>query len=451
VSLVDIFRHGSYKEHCFFQGACELSEAIKIGGHVSKNSALPKLAWIIAGMLLFSTLINYADRLTLAVLITDIRKHLSLDERDYSQIVSIFLFSYAIMYAASGYIVDRLGTRRGFAVFVFGWSVSQMLHGLAGGKWSLAGCRFLLGATEPGNFPAAVKAIQEWFPAERRALGVGIFNAGSSLGAAIASPMAAFIALRYGWRAPFIFTGGLGLVWLICWLSVYYTPGGAEVERRAPPPSSCWKVFVTRPCVALMLARFFSDPVIYFVNFWLPAYLQKERGYDLAMVGRYAWVPYAFGGIGYLFGGWVSGKLVERGWTTTRARKTIMLAGACLMPAAIATPLAPSAQAAIAAMCVVTFGHAIWIANLLTLPADLFPGSQVGTATGFSGMAGSVGGILANLATGYVISKFTYLPLFVVAGLMHPLAMILVLALLREKSRDCYPNGRVLPRLLTGR
>jgi ACS family hexuronate transporter-like MFS transporter len=200
-----------------------------------------------------------------------------------------------------------------------------------------------------------------------------------------------------------------------------------------------------------MLARFFSDPVIYFVNFWLPAYLQKERGYDLAMVGRYAWVPYAFGGVGYLAGGWVSGKLVERGWTTTKARKTIMLAGACLMPAAIATPLAPSAQAAIAAMCVVTFGHAIWIANLLTLPADLFPGSQVGTATGFSGMAGSVGGILANLATGYVISKFTYTPLFVVAGLMHPLAIILVLTLLPEKSRACCPSGKVLPGLSTGR
>jgi MFS transporter, ACS family, hexuronate transporter len=407
---------------------------------VLKKNALPKLAWIIAGLLLFSTMINYADRLTLAVLITDIRKSLSLDERDYSYIVSIFLFSYAIMYAVSGYIVDRLGTKRGFAVFVFGWSVSQMLHGLATGKWSLAGCRFLLGATEPGNFPAAVKAIQEWFPASRRALGVGIFNAGSSLGAAIASPMAAFIALRYGWRAPFLFTGALGLVWLICWLLIYYTPGdtpggGAEVERRAPPPSSSWKLFVARPCVALMLARFFSDPVIYFVNFWLPAYLQKERGYDLAMVGRYAWVPYVFGGIGYLAGGWVSGKLVERGWTTTRARKTIMLAGACLMPAAIAAPLVPSAQAAIAAICVVTFGHAIWIANLLTLPADLFPRNQVGTVTGFSGMAGSVGGILANLATGYVIAKFTYLPLFVVAGLMHPLAIILVLVLLREKSR----------------
>ena len=161
-----------------------------------------RLPWIIAGLLLLSTMINYTDRLTLSVLITDMRGHLGLSESDYSQIVSIFLCSYAIMYAASGYIVDRLGTRWGFALFAFGWSVSQMLHGLARGKWSLAGCRFLLGLTEPGNFPAAVKAIREWFPEERRALGVGIFNAGSSLGAAVASPLAAFLGMRYGWRSP---------------------------------------------------------------------------------------------------------------------------------------------------------------------------------------------------------------------------------------------------------
>jgi ACS family hexuronate transporter-like MFS transporter len=409
---------------------------------MNRTAPLPKLAWIIAGMLLVSTLINYADRLSLAVLITDIRKELSLDERDYSQIVSIFLSAYAVMYAVSGYIVDRLGTRRGFAVFVFGWSVSQMLHGLATGKWWLAGCRFLLGATEPGNFPAAVKAIQEWFPTERRALGVGIFNAGSSLGAAVASPMAAFIALRYGWRAPFLFTGALGLVWLIGWLSVYYTPASAAVEGRALPPSSWWKVLVRRPCVALTVARFFSDPVVYFVNFWFPAYLQRERGYDLAMVGRYSWIPYAFAGVGYLAGGWLSGKLVERGWTLTKARKSVMAVGACLLPAAMAIPLVPSAEAAIAATCVVMFGHAVWIANLLTLPADLFPENQVGTVTGLSGMGGSLGGILATLGTGYVVSKFTYLPVFAVAGLMHPLSMVLVFVLLPEKRRQVSYAGQ---------
>ena len=344
------------------------------------------------------------------------------------------------MYAASGYIVDRLGTRWGFALFAFGWSVSQMLHGLARGKWSLAGCRFLLGLTEPGNFPAAVKAIREWFPEERRALGVGIFNAGSSLGAAVASPLAAFLGMRYGWRFAFVFTGGLGLVWLIFWLTIYYTPARtpgethAEETAQAVPGRSSWRAVATsRACLTLMLVRFLADPVIYFIIFWLPTYLQKERGFDLEMVGRYAWVPYVFGDIGYVFGGWLSGWLIQRGWGLGKARKTAMALGAFLLPSAIAAPLVPSAQAAIAATCLVVFGHAVWVANLLTLPADLFPQHQVGTATGFSGMAGSVGGILANLATGWVVSHSSYLPVFVMAGLLHPISMILVLVLLPER------------------
>jgi ACS family hexuronate transporter-like MFS transporter len=394
------------------------------------------MPWIVAGLLLISTMINYTDRLTLSVLITDMRGHLSLSEPDYAQIVSVFLCSYAIMYAVSGYIVDRLGTRRGFALFAFGWSVSQMLHAFARGKWSLAGCRFLLGLTEPGNFPAAVKAIREWFPEERRALGVGIFNAGSSLGAAVASPLAAFLGLRYGWRFAFVFTGALGLVWLVFWLSIYYTPARTQPEEIEQPssPRSPWRaVAANRDCLTLMLVRFLADPVIYFIIFWMPTYLQKERGFDLEMVGRYAWIPYVFGDIGYVFGGWLSGWLIQRGWGLAKSRKTAMAVGAFLLPAAIAAPLVPSARAAIAATCVVVFGHAVWIANLLTLPADLFPQRQVGTATGFSGMAGTVGGILANLATGYVVSHFSYSPVFAIAGLMHPLSMILVLVLLPDE------------------
>jgi len=397
----------------------------------------PKLRWIIAGMLLAATMINYTDRLTLSVLVGDVRRELGLGEADYSQIISIFLFSYAVMYALSGYIVDRIGTRRGFAVFAFGWSASQMLHGLAVGKWSLAGCRFLLGLTEPGNFPAAVKAIREWFPEEQRALGVGIFNAGSSLGAAVASPLAAWLGVRYGWRSAFVFTGALGLMWVALWLLVYRTPErpsdklGVPVASQAPVP---WRqVLGSRPCLSLMLVRFLSDPVIYFVIFWLPAYLQKERGFDLAMVGRYAWVPYLFGDIGYVFGGWLSGRLIARGWRLLKARRAVMALGAGLLPAAIAAPLVPSASAAIACACLVVFGHAVWVANLLTLPADLFGDTEVATATGFSGMAGALGGILANLATGYVVARYSYLLVFVVAGVMHPISMVLIFLLLRDR------------------
>ena len=198
---------------------------------------LPKLRWIIAGLLLVITLINYTDRMTLSVLIGDVSKDLKLSTNDYGQIVSLFFLAYAIMYAVSGYVVDRLGTKLGMAVFVGAWSISQMLHGLATGKWSLAGCRFALGLTEPGNFPAATKAIREWFPAEQRALGVGIFNAGSSLGAAVASPVAAFLALTYGWRAAFFFTGALGLIWLVFWWILYQPPSRPPAWRCSVTPS----------------------------------------------------------------------------------------------------------------------------------------------------------------------------------------------------------------------
>jgi ACS family hexuronate transporter-like MFS transporter len=396
---------------------------------------IPEFRWVIAGLLLLVTMINYTDRMTLSVLIGDVSRDLSLSETDYSHIVSLFFVAYAVMYAVSGYVVDRLGTRLGLAVFVCIWSVAQMLHSLATGKWSLAGFRFLLGLTEPGSFPAAVKAIREWFPPEQRAIGVGIFNAGSSLGAAVASPLAAFLALRYGWRAAFVFTGATGLVWLVFWLSLYHSPVTTACEEVEMKPRGDWKkVLLNRPCLTLMLVRFLSDPVIYFVIFWLPAYLQKERGFDLAMIGRYAWIPYVFGDIGYVLGGWISGRLIRAGWSLPKARKTAMLIGASLLPSAIFAPMVPSAALAIAASCVVVLGHAIWVANLLTLPADLFASDEVGTASGFTGMGGSIGGTLASLGTGYIVSRFSYQPVFVWAGLMHPLSMLLVWRLLREQD-----------------
>jgi len=413
---------------------------------------IPKLRWIIAAMLCLATMINYADRLTLSVVSVDLRRQFALTEQDYSHIVTLFMLAYAIMYAGSGYIVDRLGTRRGFAVFIFTWSVAQLLHAVSWGKWSLASFRFLLGLTEPGNFPAAAKAVAEWFPAEQRALGVGIFNAGSSLGSALAPPMVALLTLRYGWRTAFLFTGGLGLAWLLAWLILYQPPHRnrwlrtveyAAIKDRVRPPAEAapatrstldWRgVIRMRGCWTLILARFFTDPVIYFVIFWLPEYLRKERGFDLAMVGKYAWVPFIFGDVGYILGGWLSGRLIRAGWSLPRARKFVMALGAAVLPAAILAPLVPSAWMAIAATCFVTFGHAFWIANLLTLPIDLFRGPEVGTATGFSGMGGAIGGMLANLGTGYIVMRFSYAPIFLIAGLMHPLSAVLIYWLLPDR------------------
>jgi len=411
---------------------------------------IPRLRWIIAGLLFLVTLINYTDRLTMSVLVGQIRADLLLTESDYSHIVSLFLVAYAVMYAVSGCVVDRLGTRLGMALFVGFWSISQMLHGLATGKWTFAACRFGLGLAEPGSFPAAVKAIGEWFPPSQRALGVGIFNTGSSLGAAVAAPLTVFITNHYGWRAAFMFTGALGLLWLVFWLTLYQPPrrnrwlsateaaelnkAGVAAEVPITKKFSNWRgVLTSRPGLTLILARFLTDPVIYFVIFWLPAYLEKERGFSLTMIGRYSWVPFAFGGLGYVVGGWLSGRLIRAGWSVTKARKAAMTVGALILPTAILAPLVPSAGLAIAAMSLVVFGHAIWVTNLLALPADLFPPGEVATASGFSGMGGAIGGALANWYTGAIVAKFSYLPIFICAGVLHPIAVALVWWLLSER------------------
>jgi ACS family hexuronate transporter-like MFS transporter len=407
---------------------------------------IPNLRWIIAGMLFLATMINYLDRTALSIVSVDVRREFNLNEQDYSHILTLFLFAYAVMYAGSGYIVDRLGTRTGFAVFMFTWSLAQMLHAFAIGKWTLGAFRFMLGLAEPGNWPAAAKAVAEWFPARQRALGIGIFNAGSSIGSAIAPYLVASITYAHGWRMAFIITGAFGIVWLAVWLILYETPSRnrwlkpeempdiaeAAVSQKGARPD--WRsVIRMRECYTLILARFFTDPVLYFAIFWLPEYLRKERGFDLAMVGKYAWVPYIFGDIGYVFGGWLSGRLMQAGWPLPRARKAVMLMGACCMPVVIAAPHVPEAWMAIAATCFLTFGHAFFVSNIQAIPTDLFRANEMGTATGFSGMGGAVGGILANLGTGYIVMNYSYSPVFLMAGLMHPLAVFLVYRLLPDR------------------
>lgn len=410
---------------------------------------IPHFRYVVAALLLLATMINYADRLMLSVVSVNVRAEFGMSEQDYGHVISLFMLAYAIMYAGSGPICDRLGTRKGFAVFIALWSMAAVGHATAFGKWSLAGWRFLLGLGEPGNWPAAAKAVAEWFPVEQRALGIGLFNAGSSLGSALAPPVVAFLTIHYGWRSAFVAVGALGFLWLVAWLWLYQPPhlsrfitqrewnflkGKVRPPEEAAPvkmPAGEWlRVLRMKECYALIAARFFTDPVMYFTIFWLPEYLRKERGFDLAMVGKYAWVPFIFGDIGYIFGGWVSGFLIRRGVPWIKARTTVLLLGASLMPVAILAPRVPEAWMAIAATCVAMLGHALWISNLLTLPTDMFPATRVGTASGLSGMGGALGGMLANMGTGYVVAAYGYTPIFLVAGLMHPLALGIVGALL---------------------
>ncbi|MCC6539381.1 MAG: MFS transporter [Bryobacterales bacterium] len=411
---------------------------------------IPRLQYVIAALLFLATMLNYLDRVALGVVSVEVRKDFALTDRDYGHIVALFLVAYAIMYAGSGFLIDRWGTKRGFAVFIAGWSVAQVLHAFAVGKWSLAACRFGLGLFEPGNWPAAAKAVSEWFPPARRALGIGIFNAGSSLGGALAPPLVGYLTLQSSWRGAFIATGLAGFIWLVAWLILYAPPHCnrwitsreySELKDHVRPPGETtgarpnWRAIVSqRGCWVLICARFFTDPVSYFMLFWLPAYLRAERGFDLAMVSQYAWVPFIFGDIGYITGGWLSGRLMDRGWPMAKARKTVLLLGAAIMPLGILAPMAPSGEAAIAVMCIMAMGHSLWISNLLTIPTDLFKANEVGLATGFTGMGGAIGGAIANLFTGNLVATAGYAPIFWMAGLMHPLSLLIVYRLLPDRE-----------------
>jgi ACS family hexuronate transporter-like MFS transporter len=272
------------------------------------------------------------------------------------------------------------------------------------------------------------------------------------MGSMLAPPVVSWLTIHYGWRFAFIFTGALGLGWLFLWLILYSPPHLNRWLRRGEydqikdhvrPPSETvpvigasipWRTLLgQRQCYSLILARFFTDPVIYFVIFWMPEYLRRERGFDLAMVGQFAWVPFVFGDIGYVLGGWLSGRMIRAGVSLPTARKRVMLIGAAVMPSAMFAPFAPNAWFAIAAICGVTLGHAFWVANLLTIPTDIYSGRRVGSVSGLSGMGGAIGGALANLATGYVVRHFSYTPVFLAAGLMHPISWLILSSLLPNR------------------
>ena len=370
-------------------------------------------------------------------------------ETDYSQVVSVFLVAYAVMYAFSGYIVDRLGTRRGFSVFIFVWSCAAMLHGFATGKWSLAGCRALLGLGEPGNWPAAARAVAEWFPARMRALGIGIFNAGTMLGSAARRPIVGFLTLNYGWRLAFYFTGALGFLWLAGVadslpasapepLAARFRIRGNEARSADPGAGHAGH----RGAVKLVGSD--EDPRVLHADAGavlhrpgdllrdlLAARIPAQRAALRSGDGGPIRVPAVYcRGRGLPRGRMAFGQADARRLAAAEGAQSGDAAGRAIMPVAILAPRAPTAALAIAAICFVTMGHAFWISNLLALPTDICRAGEIGTVMGISGMGGTLGGILANFGTAWVVQHFTYAPVFAMAGLMHPLGVGIVCWLL---------------------
>ncbi|MFB3825923.1 MAG: MFS transporter [Bryobacteraceae bacterium] len=415
------------------------------------------LRWYIAALLFASTVINYIDRQALSVVAPVLTKELHITPVQYGGIVQAFLIAYTVMYVVSGVLVDRWGTRRSLAVFVSWWSIANMLHMLARSAAQLAGFRFLLGVGEPGNYMAASKAISEWYPPKERAFVNGLINAGSALGAIVAAPLVVWLTLHYGWRFSFLATGALGFVWLVFWLALYHLPArhrritaaelsyieGSPGELDGAPSAKWMDLWKQREVWGLLLARFFSDPVWWFYLFWMPKYLAEQRGFTLAEIGIFAWLPYLTSDIGSLAGGYISGRLLGGKRTALQARYATMLPAALFMPASVAIPFINSSVAALALICMVTLAHQVWKTNLMTITNDVYPVASVGSVSGIVSLGSGLGGAAFMDLTGRIVQTFSYSSIFVIMGFLHPAAFLICRMLLPKAP----VLGKVLPNI----
>jgi len=408
------------------------------------------LRWWIVGLIFLATLINYVDRLTISVLAPAITRDLGLTNTEFGGILTWFLLAYTISQGLSGKLYDRVGTKRGFVYSITLWSFAAMAHAFARGLASLSVFRFVLGLGEAGNWPGAAKTVAEWFPVRERALGMAVFNSGAAIGSVVAPPLIVWLSLTYGWQTTFIVTGALGFAWLALWLLFYQTPDChkwlSERERRLiregqqdddakslaagqSAPLGWRELLRYREVWAIILSRFLTDPVWWLYISWLPKYLADARGFSLAKIGLFAWVPYVAADAGSLSGGWLSGHLIKRGWSVNRARKLVILIAALLMPAGIFAAFADDAMVALALIGVVLFGFQVWINNVQTLPSDLFPDRAVASVAGLGGTGAGIGSMIFTLGTGWVVDHFSYVPVLVAAGLLAPFGTLILFAL----------------------
>jgi len=378
------------------------------------------LRWRVACLVSAAIAISYLDRQTLPVAIQAIERDIPVSNEQFSFLQSSFLVSYALMYAGGGRLVDVLGTRTGFLIIMVFWSLACASHGLAASVGMLAVSRFLLGLGEGGGFPAATRAVAEWFPVHERSTAMGIINAGTAVGGIVSAPLIALVLSTSDWRTVFFLTGAIGLAWTVWWWRDYSVPAATDaVEAPRPPWSGLLRI---QEVWGLVIAKFLSDAAWYFYLFWLPRYLYDARGFDIKAVGAFAWIPYAAAGAGCLAGGWLSSALLTRGAPLNRARKIALGASAAMMPIVFFIPSVPVAWA-LAIFSIAYFGQQSWSTLVMILPADLFPKSAVGAVAGLVGFGGAMGGVVFGQVVGYLLDhQFGYGVVFALAGSFHVIA-----------------------------
>lgn len=391
------------------------------------------LRWYFVVVVTCAIAISYFDRQTISVAIAAIQRTIPVSQQQFSFLSTAFLLSYAALYVGGGRLLDRIGTRKGFLLIMLWWSVACALHGLARSFSWLLLMRFLLGMGEGGAFPAATRVVSEWIPAPQRATAMGIINAGTAVGSVLAPPLIGFILLHSGWRTVFFAAGLLGLAWTLWW-ALSYRQDTATISKNTlevrllGAQLSFAELLRMRQVQALVTAKFLSDAAWFFLLFWLPKYLYDARGFDIRHVGQFAWIPYAASGAGSFLGGWASSRLLQRGQSLDRARKLVLGVNALMMPAVMLVPHVPVSWA-LALFSIAFFAQQSWSGLIMTIPADVFPLSAVGTVSGLVGFGGSMGGALFGLVAGWLLQHhFTYATLFLLVGSFHLLGFA-VLAL----------------------
>ena len=408
------------------------------------------LRWWIIALVALATVINYIDRSALAIMWPDINKDIGLQKDQYAMIMTMFMIAYAISQSLSGKLYDWIGTRMGFVISIVVWSLSAALHGIARGVASFSLFRFMLGLGEAGNWPGAAKSNAEWFPIKERAFAQGIFNTGAAVGSIISPPLVAALYLLVGWKLTFVLIGMLGLLWIIPWIYLnralpkehpwlsdaeksYILEGQKTAEVNAEGNTeralSWGELLKYKQSWSVIASRFLLDPIWWLFVIWLPIYLNDKFNFDIKQIGLSAWVPYVGAAAGSLFGGWLSGHLIHKGWTANRARKwTIVLGGLCMLPCLVLAAFASTPVGAILLIAVILFGFQVSINNIQTLPSDFFSGKTVGSLAGLSGTSAALGVIIVtNLVP--ILSKSSYAPVFLIGALLVPLSIITVLLL----------------------
>lgn len=405
-----------------------------------------KYRWTVVALLFFATTVNYLDRQVIGLLKPTLENAFSWSETDYGNIVMAFSATYALGLLFFGRIIDRIGTKKGYIVSIIAWSVAAIGHAFARSTIGFGVARAALGLGESGNFPAAIKAIAEWFPKKERALATGIFNSGANIGAVVAPIMVPWILGMWGWQEAFIITGLIGFIWLVFWWALYEIPSRqkrlsqaefAYIHSDAPEPEDSnekpvdwFRLFRIRQTWAFIFGKMLTDPIWWFFLFWLPSYFSSTFQIDLKKPSFELAVVYTATTIGSIGGGYLSGYFIRLGWPVFRARKTAMLIFAlCVVPIVLAQ-YATNVWAAVGLISLAAAAHQAWSANIFTTASDMFPKKAVSSIVGIGGMAGAVGGILFPMLVGHLLDAYKeagnigagYNVLFVICGCVYLLA-----------------------------